>query len=346
MRLVPIKIVNLIILCCFFLFAYHSFSQRTGGGFAGAYLLREVGPRPIALAGCYTAISNEPSAIFYNPAGLSTCAPVPMFNTSFSLLEHSRNFASLSYAQSFDNFGIGLAINSSRTGNIIARNRLGDEIGRLTDYTLNMILGGSFSTKLASFGLSVKYLNNTLAGGGVSANGFAFDVGSKFNVMNLFTVAVSVQNLGGFLKYNSREDKSNIPYVIRSGLAMEVLLGDPKTAHFRNELGFIDSVIVAPAEYLLFALEANYIQFEKHPSFVFAAEISPHELISLRGGLTLAGDHEGKFKFLALSVWGGGISIKPNLEDFYNLYSIDFSVGNDIISRNKVFYTIGVSLQF
>jgi len=42
-------------------------AQRQGGGFSGAYLFRENGTRPISLAGAYTAISNDPYTIFYNP---------------------------------------------------------------------------------------------------------------------------------------------------------------------------------------------------------------------------------------------------------------------------------------
>jgi hypothetical protein len=46
-------------------------AQSTTGGYAEMYLHRDYGTRPIALAGAYTAISDDPTTILYNPAGLS-----------------------------------------------------------------------------------------------------------------------------------------------------------------------------------------------------------------------------------------------------------------------------------
>jgi hypothetical protein len=321
-------------------------AQRQGGGFSGAYLFRENGTRPISLAGAYTAISNDPYTIFYNPAGLSSCAPVPMVYSSLSLMEFSRNYANLTYAQSIGDFGIGASISSHYAGSIIARNRTGNEIGKLSDYFFNLALGGSFATNFASFGLVVKYLNNTLQGSDVSGSGVAFDFGSKFNVMDLFTFGIVVQNIGGIIKYNTRSEKSNIPFTIRSGIAMEFPLSAEKIITFRNELGMEDTIIQPPPKYLLFSIESNYIQYEKYPNFILACEFAPFELLAFRGGITLAGNDEGKFKLLPFTTWGAGVSIKPNLKDFYNLFCIDLSLGNDFLAEKKIFYTIGIGIQF
>jgi len=321
-------------------------AQRYGGGFSGAYLFRDNGTRPISLAGAYTAISNDPYAIFYNPAGLSSCAPVPMIYSSLSLMEFSRNYANLTYAQSIDNFGIGASISSYFSGSIVARNRNGIEIGKLSDYFFNISLGGSFSTNFASFGLVFKYLNNTLHGSSISGSGIAFDFGSKFNVMDLFSFGIAVQNIGGMLKYNTRAEKSNIPFTIRTGIAMEFPLSSEKIITFRNELGMEDTIYQPPPKYLLLSFESIYTQYEKHPNFFLACELAPFELLAFRGGITLAGNDNGKFKILPLTIWGAGVSIKPDLKDFYNLFCIDLSLGNDYLADKKIFYTIGIGIQF
>lgn len=335
-----------ILIILFDIFTTPAFSQRIGGGFAGAYLLKEIGTRPISLAGAFTAVSNDPYTIFYNPAGLSSCAPVPMFYTSYSLMEHSRSYANLTYAQSINNFGLGVTISTFNSGNILARTKTGTEIGKLSDYFYNISVGGAFSTNFSSFGLTFKYLNNTLQGYDISANGLAFDFGTKFNVLDLFSLGISVQNIGAFLKYNTREEKSNIPFIIRTGVAMEFPLSAPKIITFRNDLGFEDTILQPPPTYLLITVESNYIQYEKHPNIICAFEFSPFELLAFRGGITVAGDDDGKFKLLPSTIWGAGFSIKPNIEEFYNLFCIDFSIGNDYFADKRIFYTIGIGIQF
>ncbi|MCX7908346.1 MAG: PorV/PorQ family protein [Ignavibacteria bacterium] len=322
------------------------YSQISGGGYSGSYLFKETGSRAISFAGAYTAVSNDPNTIFYNPAGFSSCAPTPMIFFSYSLLEFNRSFANIAFAQSFENFGIGASISTFKSGNIIGRNRYGYPIGNFTDYFFNISFGASYSTNFANFGFVAKYLNNTLQGSGISANGFSLDFGSKFNVLDLFNFGIAIQNIGGFLKYNTREEKSTIPFVIRTGIATEFPLSQPKTITFINEIGMVDSLVQPPPEYILVSFDVNYIQFQKYPNFILALEIVPYEIISLRGGLAIAGNKDGKFSFLPLTLWGAGISIKPNIADFYNLFSIDFSFGNDLIADKKLFYTIGIGIQF
>jgi hypothetical protein len=322
------------------------FAQKSGGGLPASFLLRETGSRPIALAGAYTAVSNDPYTMFYNPAGLSYCAPVPMIITNLSLLDKHRTHAIISYAQSIEQFGIGVALNSYTTGGIVARNAQGVQIGNYTDFLFNLSAGASFSTDFASFGATAKYINNSLQGSGISANGFSFDVGSKFNVMDMFSFGVVVQNIGGSVKYNTRAESGSIPYTIRSGVAMEFPLSEPTTIVFRNQLGELDSVVQPSPQYVLISFEGNFTQHEKHPTFIFATEIAPHEIIVLRGGIAVIGEYFGEFKLFPMSVWGGGVSIRPNFESFPNLFSIDFSVGNDYISNNNIFYSLAVTFQF
>ncbi len=321
-------------------------AQKSGGGFPASFLLRETGARPIALAGSYTAISNDPYTIFYNPAGLSFCAPVPMLIANLSLLDKNRTQATVSYAQSIEKFGIGIALNSYTTGNIIARNLQGIQIGNYTDFSFNFSAGASFSTDFASFGGTVKYINNSLQGSGISANGFSFDFGSKFNIMNMFSFGLVVQNIAGNMKYNTRSESGSIPFTIRSGVAMEFPLSEPTTFTFRNQLGELDSIVQPSPQYILISFEGNFTQYEKYPTFIVAAEVAPHEVIAFRGGIAIIGEYFGDLKLFPMSVWGGGISIRPNIEPFPNLFSIDFSVGNDYIANNNIFYSLAITFQF
>lgn len=341
------KTFSLIRFCIFIiLLQIITIPKALGYGNSGSYLFKENGTRPISLAGAFTAVSNDPNTIYYNPAGFSSCAPIPMVFLSYSLLEFSRSYANLNYAQSFENFGIGASIATFKSGNIIGRNRTGLEIGNYTDYFFNISLGGSYSTNFASFGIVGKYLNNSLQGAEISANGFSLDFGSKFNVLGIFNFGLAIQNIGGFLKYNTRSEKSTIPFVIRGGIATEFPLSESKTITFRNEIGLLDSLIQPPPEYIMISFDVNYIQYQKHPNFIIAIEAVPYELFTIRGGIALAGNKDQKFKFFPMTTWGGGISIRPNIQDLEYFYSLDFSFGNDYISIRKIYYTIGLSLQF
>ncbi len=347
--MINLKTKYFCLFCLCFIFSVTNaclYGQITGGGYSASYLFREQGTRPIALAGAFTSIANDPNTIYYNPAGLSHCAPVPMISLSYSLLEFKRSFANLAYAQSFDNFGIGAAISSFKTGSFTGRNRLGFETGNYTDYFLNFSAGASYSTNLASFGIIAKYINNSLEGTGISGNGFGIDFGAKFNVLDLFNFGIAVQNIGGFIKYNTRAESGKIPFVLRSGIATEIPLSQPRTITFRNEIGLLDSIFQPPPEYILISFDANFTQYQKHPNFVIAMEVSPHELFTFRSGFTIAGNKDEKFKLFPMTIWGVGLSIKPNLEYLYNLFTIDFSFGNDYISKHNLFFSLGIVFQF
>lgn len=338
-----------ICLLVFIFFAFNtqnSYSQISGGGTYASFLLRPTGTRPIALAGSYVAISNDPYAIFYNPAGLASCAPVAMFATSISLLQFNRLHSNISYSQSFGNLGIGAALNSYTTGNIIARNQKGDYLGNLTNYNFNLILGAAYSSEFASFGAAMKYLNNSLQGDDYYSNSFAIDFGSKFNIMDLFTFGLVVQNIASIVKSSSRSQPTKIPYTIRTGIATEFQLSEGRTETFRNQLGEIDSVVIPPSEYLLLTFDINFTQYEKYPNLIIGLELSPSDFIAIRSGIALFGEKWGKLRFLPMNAFGGGISIKPNIESFPNLFSIDFSIGNDYLSKQNIFYSVAVLLQF
>lgn len=321
-------------------------SQSIGGGTTASFLLRPTGTRPIALSGSYVAISNDPYTIFYNPAGLATCSPFSMFATSVSVLQHNRIHSNIAYSQSFGNFGIGAGFNSFTTGNITARNHRGDQLGTLNNYNFNLVLGAAYSSEFASFGTAIKYLNNSLVGNDYRSNGFSIDFGSKFNVLDLFTLGISIQNAVSQIKSSSRDESHKIPYTLRTGLAFEFQLSEPKTEIYRNQFGELDSIVIPPQEYLLFSFEINLTQYEKYPNFIAAVEISLNEYIALRGGISILGDKWSKFTLFPMNSFGAGFSIKPTIESFPNLFSIDFSIGNDYLSKQNVFYSVAVVLQF
>ncbi len=338
--------IKISVLALILLQSINIFAQSGSGGWAGSVLQRNVGIRAIGLGGAFTAISNDPTTIFYNPGGLSFSAPSPIISADFSYLGFNRTQSALFYSQSFNDFGIGAGINSFSTFGINGLNQRGESIGEFSDLWFNFNLGASYSTNFAGFGFNVKYLNNSLVGSGIGGSGIAFDFGSRFNIVNLFTFGVAIQNVAGQIKYNTRRENQKIPYTIRSGIAFEIPLSEPQTIVYRNYLGETDSLIQPSPEYILVTLEGKFIQYQKHPTLIVGVEFTPIEYLAIRGGIAFVGDKFGEFRLLPMTEYGFGISVKPNLAFFENLLSIDFSVGNDYIAQYKLIYSFGLSLQF
>ncbi len=72
-----------------FLILLSQISSLQGAKYAGEAFALGAGARPLALGGAYTAIADDPSGLYYNPAGLAS------INGRQVLLLHSETFGSL-----------------------------------------------------------------------------------------------------------------------------------------------------------------------------------------------------------------------------------------------------------
>ncbi len=201
------KLLLLLISSIYFLFnPLVTLSQSEIGGGSEIYLMRDFGSRAIAMAGAFSAVSDDPTTIMYNPAGLSFYRTEPTFSLYAGTLGLGRTANFLGYAQQVsDEFGVGLGINSLYTGSFVARDEKAEPIGDMSNFQYTFIAAGSYRTEFASFGVSLKYLTNNLIGSYTEATGFAFDVGTKFNVLDLFSFSVGVRNVYGTMMWNTLE---------------------------------------------------------------------------------------------------------------------------------------------
>ncbi|OGU16082.1 MAG: hypothetical protein A2X61_13285 [Ignavibacteria bacterium GWB2_35_12] len=339
-----------VVVCISLIFCSDLFSQPAGGGYAQSYLLRDVGARPLAMAGAYSAIANEPSCLFYNPAGLSTLSENPTFNSSYSFLEFGRTHSSLAYGQSIaENVGIGLAINNFTTGSFVGRDVNGTPTGNLTDWQFAIIGGAAYNIEFASVGIGVKYLSDALIGSGTKANGFGVDIGTKFNVMDMFTFGASVQNVLGFMTWNTDSKEYNIlPYTVRTGIGMEFGMNDESYTSRSTVSGEIEEIYIPATRYVLIGLDAVLTQHENAPNIVLGIEAAVHEVLAFRGGIALAGDDMNEYKLFPMTVWGAGVSLKPREEDLGLPFKIsfDYSISADYISSSRLAHHISLNLEF
>jgi hypothetical protein len=316
------------------------------------YLMRDYGTRPIALAGAYTAISDDPLAILYNPAGLTFYKTEPTITAYVGTLGLGRTSSFLGYGQQIDDeFGVGFSISGLYTGSFMGRDVKGNPIGEMSNFQYNFTAAGSYRTEFASVGVGVKYLTNNLIGSYSEATGFALDLGTKFNVMDLFSFAIAVKNAYGQIFWNTKDYNSEIlPFEIHSGIAMEFALSSEVIETRSTVTGETENVNTPATKYILVDFDAAFIEHSKSPSITIGIEAVPDELIAFRAGMELYGEKYGTPQLFAFNKWGAGVSLRPTLDDLFPgipfTSQIDYSVSNEFLSSSGISHHIAITFFF
>jgi hypothetical protein len=326
----------------------HVTAQTSNGGYAEAYLFRNVGARPVSMAGAYTAIVNEPGAIFYNPAGLGFFAPEPLITSGVSMLSMGRTHSAIAWGQEvYEKIGLGFGINSFNSGSFEARDIKGHSYGEYSNWQYSLTAAAAYRQEFASIGASVKYLTNNLIGSDYYGNGFAIDVGTKFNVMDMFSVGVAVQNISGMMMWNNPAETTDmLPYKVRAGLAMEYGLNDEEYTTRSNATGELETIYVPATRYVLVGIDAVLTQHSATPDLVLGVEAAAHEMIVFRGGIALYGSDMGEAKLFPMTNWGGGVSIRPEIDGLPFALNIDYAISNEYVSVSGVSHHLSLMFAF
>lgn len=327
-------------------------AQISGGGYAESWLFRDQCARPIALAGGFTAISNDPSAIIYNPAGLSNLNYEPQIITSVGMLGLGRTNATLAWGQQiYDNLGIGLSFNSLNTGTFTARDLLGHAYNEYSNFQYALSAAAAYKIGYASFGATAKYLTNNLQGAETFANGYSVDFGAMFDLIDMFNFGIVLQNASGMMFWNTiNSELMTLPWRIKAGLATRIGLNSDSYIDRSTATGEYEDVYIPATRFILLGIDASFTQFSKSPTFTFSAEFTAHELITFRGGIAIYGEKFGKTQLFPMTQWGAGVSIRPNFSEIFESIpadiSIDYSVTNDLINYSGISHHISFSFDF
>ena len=151
----------------------------------GAFEFKEAGVRGAALAGAYTAVSDDVEAIWWNPAGLRFCRGIEV-NTTYTNLY---GLSDLSYL----NFAFVLPTLTAGTWGL-GYSSFGPKVYKETDLRL------SFATELGGgiyLGTNLKSNTVTIGSEGGSAGAFGVDIGVTANISEKLRMAVSAINING-----------------------------------------------------------------------------------------------------------------------------------------------------
>lgn len=226
-------------------------------GTASAQFLKiGVGARAMGLGGSFTALANDVSTLYWNPAGISNIR-----GFSFAVT-HTEWFADISH----DFVGIVYPLSSSDVIalNVVALNTGEQEVTTVTQpdgtgifYDVSdLAIGFSYARALTdrfTVGLTAKYIQQNLYN--ESANTFAIDIGTYLRTgFHDLVIAMNMSNFGGGMQLEGRDlititdlnnqvsgnynpdaelqtEKYPLPLIFRVGIAMDLVGGNDPIIH-------------------------------------------------------------------------------------------------------------------
>lgn len=193
-------------------------SAHAASGEAGfAFLKLGVGARPMGMGSAYVALATDPTAIYWNPAGLGGAegAQVTVMHNEW-IQDFRQEFAAVS--RSFGAGTLGLGVSGFYTSEFEKRDDVGNLIGHFgfNDFAVTGAFAHRF-TQQAAGGIAVKFIREMIDQ--ESATAVAFDLGGRLALgASGVSLGAAVQNLGGDATFISQSFP--LPRTLRAGAAL------------------------------------------------------------------------------------------------------------------------------
>jgi len=189
-----------------------------------AFLDIGVGARGIGMGGAFTALADDASAVYWNPAGLARLEQREISVSHAELgLGTRENF--LAYAHPTSRGTIAAALTYLSQGAIGGRDALGRPTGNYQASDSAFAGAYGLKTEVADLGVSVKYLRSHIASS--EAQGVAMDAGARRAVDGAgpgkLVVGAAIRNMGPGLKYENQ--RNDLPLRVAGGAAYSIASG-------------------------------------------------------------------------------------------------------------------------
>ena len=195
-----------------------AFSASDAGTSTAQFLKLGAGARAAGMGGAFAGMADDPTAIYWNPAGLNR-----MEGRSLSVMHavwvENITYDWASYAQKVENLGtFGAGIQYLNYGNITQTDATGLETGSFSPADLAVSLAYARKFKGVDLGVNVKYISSKIT---QTASAEAVDLGAMYPLMNeRLWLGAAVQNMGTKMKFIDEEDP--LPMNIKLGGAYAV----------------------------------------------------------------------------------------------------------------------------
>lgn len=230
--------------------------NSSAGTSAFSFLKITVGARAVAMGGAFTGLADDESALYYNPAGITS------FEEKRFILGYHNYFVDMQsgfigFMNAIDDTRFfGACISYLNYGDFVETDRFGTTTGSFSGGDL--VLALSFALKKGyyfSAGVTAKAIYEKIQD--YSAHGIAFDLGARYAAdRNRYSAGLMIQNLGwqlsGFL-----DEKDKLPLTFRGGFSYNPR-GLPLTV--------VSDVIIPVDNDAVFAIGGEY--FELKPVYL------------------------------------------------------------------------------
>lgn len=202
--------------------------EETGeAGGAAAYLKTGTGSRALAMGSAFTAISNDATATYWNPAGVAGLAKnqVALIYTQMSL-DRSYNFVNFVTPKKILFFdGLGVSVIQSGVNDIKGYNDKNYPTDTFKETNFAGLI--SVSKKVddeISIGGNLKVLSSSLDDS--SAIGGGLDISALIKASDKLSIGIMMQDIYTALKWQDSESAEKVTFVVKAGLAYSVLAND------------------------------------------------------------------------------------------------------------------------
>lgn len=210
----------------------HLSAQDNSGGFTGSFSRMGFSPRGIAMGNAMTAVVQEGSYGYYNPAGAALQSDLIQVDAGIASLPFDRRLNMVhSHFQLPPSAGLSLSLLHGRVGNIDGR----DLSGYHTDYlsTNEFQLIGNFGLRFSeSFwaGIGLKYNLARYHPDLPTTSGLGIDLGILMHPVSKLRLGITVQDLLASYRFNTSDlygtDSSNkhqsFPVRLIAGLSYQI----------------------------------------------------------------------------------------------------------------------------
>ncbi|MEW6620198.1 MAG: PorV/PorQ family protein [bacterium] len=196
-------------------------------GAGAAFLKMDVGARPQALGGAYTALADDVTSIYWNPAGLARINQ-PEFNFMHNEWFEGINYEFVGVAYPVEDLTFATSVTYLYMDEIkeILRDTQGYGNGRYWEtgklFTAeNMALSLAFAQAIEEnlfMGVNFKYIYETIED--TSASGFAVDLGILTKPSNKLGLGFVICNVGPKMKFI--KDEFALPLTYRAGISYQL----------------------------------------------------------------------------------------------------------------------------